>query len=78
MGPHAAGGAELGDLLEKLVVDIPEEAEARGEGVDIEAALERFLDVAHAVGDGEGELLRGGGAGLADVVAADGDGVPRG
>ena len=36
------------------------------------------LDVGDAVGEGEGEFLRGGGAGLAHVVAADGDGVPLG
>ncbi len=36
------------------------------------------LDVGHAVGEGEGDLLRGGGAGLAHVVAGDGDGVPLG
>jgi hypothetical protein len=75
-GPHPAGGPELGDLLKELVVHVPEEAQPRGEGVDVEAALQRLLDVAHAVGEGEGQLLRGGRAGFADVVAADADGVP--
>ena len=35
-------------------------------------------DVGDAVGEGEGDLLRGGRAGLAHVVAGDGDGVPLG
>ena len=38
--PDAARRAELGDLLEEVVVDVEEEAEARRELVDVEAALE--------------------------------------
>ena len=41
-----------------------------------QAALQGRLDVGHAVGDREGELLDGRRAGLADVVAADRDRVP--
>ena len=36
----------------------------------------RRIDVGEPVGQGEGQFLRGGGAGLADVIAADADGVP--
>ncbi len=35
-GPEAAGGAELGDLFDEVVVRVEEEREARGEGVDVE------------------------------------------
>ena len=77
-GPDAAGGAVLGDLLEEVVVGVEEEGEARGEVVDVDARVDAGLDVGDAVGQGEGQFLHGGGAGLADVVAADGDGVPAG
>nr|WP_297805735.1 hypothetical protein [Tepidiforma sp.] len=75
-GPEAAGGAELGDFLEEVVVAGEEEAEAAGEVVDVEAGADGRLDVGDAVGEGEGDLLGGGAAGLAHVVAGDGDGVP--
>ena len=54
---------------------VEEEAEARAELVDIEAAAARPLHVLDAVVNGEGQFLQRGGAGFADVVAADGDGV---
>ena len=44
--------------------------EPRPEGVDVEPGLDRGLHVGDAVGESEGELLRGGGARLADMVAA--------
>ncbi len=68
--PDPAGGAELRDLLEEVDLRVEEEAQARGEVVDVEAALDRLLDVGEAVLERERELLRGGRAGLADVVAA--------
>jgi hypothetical protein len=74
--PQAARGAELGDLLEEVVVRVEEEAQLRRELVDVEPRGERGFDVGDAVGQREGDLLRGGAAGLADVVAADRDGVP--
>src|SRR6266851_5332380 len=39
---------------------------------------ERGLDVGDAVCEGEGDFLDGGGAGFADVITGDGDGVPLG
>ena len=77
-GPEAARGAEFGDLFDEVVVRVEEEREARGEAVDIETGVDGGLDVRHAIRQGEGDLLRGGGAGLAHVVAGDGDGVPLG
>ena len=53
-----------------------EEAEASGEGVDIKAGGDGGIDVGDPVGEGEGDLLGGGAARLAHVVAGDGDGVP--
>src|SRR4030095_11376079 len=76
--PDAAGGAVLGNLLEEVVVGVEEERQARGKVVHVEAAVYAPLDVGEAVGQGEGEFLRCGGACLADVVAGDGDGVPAG
>ena len=74
--PDPAGGAVLGDLLEEVDLRVEEEAQARGERVDVDAALDRLLDVGEAVLERERELLRGGRAGLADVVAGDRDRVP--
>ena len=51
---------------------------ARREGVDIHARRDGRLHVGDAVRQGEGDLLHGRRAGLADVVARDGDGVPVG
>jgi hypothetical protein len=47
-----------------------------GELVHVQPARDGCLDVGEAVGQGEGQLLRCRAAGLADVVAADADGVP--
>ena len=74
--PDPPRGAELGDLLEEVVVRVEEEGQPRREVVDAQAALDRLLDVGHAVGDREGQLLDGGRARLADVVAGDRDRVP--
>ena len=52
---------------------VEEEGEPRRELVHSQAALQRRLDVGEAVGQGEGQLLRRGRAGLADVVARDRD-----
>ena len=75
-GPDAAGGAVLADLLEEVDVGVEEEAEAGREVVDGEAGGHGGLDVGEAVGQGEGQLLGGRRAGLADVVAGDRHRVP--
>ena len=69
--PDPPGGAVLGDLLEEVDLRVEEEAQPRREVVDVQAALDGLLDVGEAVLEGEGELLRGGRPGLADVVAGD-------
>ena len=74
--PDAAGGTELRDLFENVVVCVPEEGETACERIDAEACLDRSLDVGDAVRNGECNLLRCRGAGLADVVARDGNRVP--
>src|SRR4051794_12844600 len=76
VGPHLAGGAELRDLLEDVVVAVEEEGQARGEVVDREPRVERRLHVGDAVGQREADLLHGAAALLAEVVAADADRVP--
>ena len=74
--PDPSRGAELRDLLEEVVMHVPEEAEPRREVVDVHPALHALLDVADAVGERERELLGGRRARLADVVAAHRNGVP--
>ena len=46
--PHVAGGAELGHLLEDVVVAVEEEGQAGREVVDLQAGVERRLHVGHA------------------------------
>ncbi len=74
--PDPARRPVLRDLLEEVDVGVEEERETGGEVVDVEAALDRPLDVGEAVLEREGELLLGGRSGLADVVAGDRDRVP--
>ncbi len=74
--PHPARGAELGDLFEKVVVQIPEERQPLREIIDANPALDGFFDVTNAVGDRERQFLHSGRARLADVVAGDRHGVP--
>ena len=55
---------------------VEEEAQARREVVNVQAALERPAHIFEAVGQRERQFLHGGAASLADVVAADADRVP--
>ena len=73
--PDPARCAVLRDLLEEVEVRVEEEGEPRRERVDVEPALEARLHEREAVGEREGELLRGVRAGLADVVPGDRDRV---
>ena len=77
-GPDAARGAQLRDLLEEVVVNVPEEGKARSERVHVQAARDAPLDVREPIGQREGELLRCGRPGLPDVIAGDRDRVPQG
>ena len=75
LAPDLAGGAIFGDLLEEIVVRVEEEAESRAEIVDIESAPLRPLHVLDAVVQGERQFLQRGRTGLANVIAADRNGV---
>ena len=68
-GPDPPRRPELGDLLEEVDVRIEEERQPRREPLDVQPAGQPELDVPEPVGEGERELLRGGRAGLPDVVA---------
>ena len=76
--PHAAGGAELRHFFQEIAVRVEEERQPGRELVHVETGVNGGLHVGHAVGQGEGDLLHRGRAGLAHVVAGDGDGVPLG
>ena len=73
--PEQAGRAHLGDLHEEVHADGPEEGQARGKTVDVEADALACPEVLDAVGQrvGELEILRG--SSLLHVVAGDGDRV---
>ena len=74
--PHPPRRAELRDLLEDVVVAVEEERQPRRELVDLEAGVDRGLHVGDRVAQGEGDLLDGRAALLAEVIAGDRDRVP--
>src|SRR5688572_26425656 len=76
VGPQGASSAILSDLLEDVIVGIEEETEPSGEVINLHAASQTDIDIVKPIRKGESKFLHGGGAGLADVIAADGDGVP--
>src|SRR5699024_4415731 len=67
-----------GDLLKKIVMQVEEEADAGCELIYVQVPLERPADVMDTVRQGKSQLLHGGGARLADMVAGDGDEVEAG
>ena len=75
--PDPARRAQLRDFLEEVVVDVPEERQARREGIHVQATCEPPFYVREPVGERERELLRRGGPRFADVVARDRDRVPQ-
>ena len=76
--PDAARGAVFGHLFEEIVVRVEEKRKARREIIDCQAAPDRSFHILDAVLQREREFLNRRGAGLADVVAADGDGIELG
>src|SRR5277367_1728944 len=76
--PDAARGAVFGKLLEEIIVSVEEKRKARSEIVHLHPAAEAMLHILDAVAQGESQLLNGGRAGLADVVAADRDRIELG
>src|SRR5437868_2780270 len=75
-GPDTSRRAELGDLLEEIVVNVPEERQTRRERIDVQAACNSALHVGESVGKCKRELLRRRCTRFSDVVAADRDRVP--
>ena len=76
--PHAARGAELRDLFQKIAVRVEEERQPRRELVDVESGVDGRLHIGHAVAQREGDFLHGGRSGLAHVIAGDRNRVPLG
>jgi hypothetical protein len=75
-GPEPPGGAELRDLLEKVVVAIEEERQPLPERVDVQACGHRGLHVRNPVGEREADFLSGRRSGFTNVIPADRDRVP--
>ena len=74
--PDASRRAELCHLFEDVGPRGEEEGESRRDGIHLEAACDRCIDVGDRVGKRKGELLRGGRPRLAHVIARDADRVP--
>ena len=77
-GPELPSGAEFRDLLKKIGEDGEEEGEPRRKFLHPQAGCPGRLHIGDRMGERESELLGGRGAGLAQVVSGDGDGVPVG
>jgi hypothetical protein len=75
-GPEPPRRAELGDLLEEVVVRVEEERDPGREAVDGEPAIHGRADVLEPVRERERDLLHRGRSCLANVVAAHRDRVP--
>ncbi len=52
-----------------------EERKLRGKLVDFQSGLERISNILNGIGDRECDLLNGGGASFANVIAGNGNGV---
>ena len=77
-GPQPAGGAEFGDLGEKVEAGREDPADAGGEIIDFLTRLDSSVDVGHGIGKREGDFLDWGSAGFTDMIGADTDGIPLG
>src|SRR5215472_15650086 len=76
--PQTPRRAELRDLFEQIAVGIEKERKLRRELVDWQPRIECRLDVGHSVGEGESDFLNGAGAGFANVIAGNRNGIPFG
>src|SRR5262249_22380863 len=76
--PQAARCAELRDLFDEIVVRVEEKRDALAELVDVQAGLDRGLNICRSVCDGERDFLDGRGTCLSNVVAANRNRVPLG
>src|SRR2546425_11779772 len=74
--PDATRRAKLCDLLEEIVVDVPEDRKPRRKLIDIEASRNSALDIREPVGESERELLRCSRSRLANVVAGNRNRIP--
>src|SRR5262245_61904225 len=74
--PQASSRPEFGDLFKKVVVDVEEEGELRGEPVHRKTSLHGSFHVSQAVVQGEGQFLHRRRTGFTDVVSADTHWVP--
>src|SRR5882672_6895795 len=74
--PDLASCAVFCELFKEIAVGVEEERQTRRELVDIQTGATRPFDVLDAVIQGEGEFLKRGRAGFANVVTADGDRIP--
>ena len=76
--PDAARGPIFCQLLEKVVVGVEKEREARGEIVNVQPARDAPAHIFEAIRERERQFLRGGRTRFTNVVARNGNRVPFG
>ena len=74
--PYAAGSTELGNLLQNVVVSVPEEGQTAGKIIDVQAGLDSSLAVCNTISNGKCDFLGSSGTSLTDMVAGDGNSIP--
>src|SRR6185312_10565551 len=75
--PDASRGTQLRDLLEEIIMDVPEERQTGRKVVHVQSARKTTLDVRETVRERERKLLRSSGTGFPDVIARDRDRIPE-
>src|SRR5215472_2955537 len=76
--PDAPRGTILSNLFEEIIVRVEEKRKLRNKFIDIEPSTHSPFDILESVAQGKSQLLNRRGARLADVVAADRNGVELG
>ena len=71
LGPQQTSGAHLGYLHEVVHADGPEERQARGKGIDVDAGVHSGTDIVHTVGQRVCQLDVGSGSRFLHVVSRD-------
>src|SRR2546423_464875 len=75
-GPDATRCAQLGNLLEEVVVDVPEERQTGRERVNVQAPCDSAFNVGETISKCKRELLRRCSTRFANMVAADRNRIP--
>src|SRR5260370_42301729 len=75
-GPQSPSCTKFSNFLKEVIMHIEEEREAWGKFIDLQATYQCSIYIGQTISDGKGQFLHSGRSGLANMVAADTDGIP--